>query len=76
MSKMLAPRYGIELKNRDQLEPAQCVVLAVAHGVFVEHGWSGLCKLLAHGQSVVADVKGVLDRGTVPERGLTVAAVA
>ena len=59
--------HGVELKRRERLEPAQCVVLAVAHGAFVENGWDELRKLLAPGQSVVADVKGVLDREKVPD---------
>ena len=58
---------GIALKSREALAPAQCVVLAVAHGEFLEGGWPYIQTLLVSGATVVADVKGVLDRNAVPD---------
>ena len=59
--------YGVDVKNWTELVPAHCVILAVAHRVFVEAGWQQLGALLAEGDSVVVDVKGVLDRTCVPD---------
>ena len=52
--------YSIQLHSRDALAKAQCVVLAVAHDDFTQRGWSGITELLDSGDTVVADIKGVL----------------
>ena len=59
--------HGVSLVEWDVLEPAQCVVLAVAHQAYVDGGWTRIKSLLADGEGVVADVKGVLDRDHIPE---------
>jgi UDP-N-acetyl-D-galactosamine dehydrogenase len=63
--------YGIELKTLTELEPAQCVVLAVAHRSFVEGGWKLVDRLLGGRGGVVADLKGVLAKEETPQ-GVTV----
>ena len=62
--------YGITLTQMDDLRPAQCVVLAVAHESFLRAGWEGLIKLLDPNNPVVADVKSCLPREGVPSNVL------
>lgn len=59
--------FGIVLKEFADLRLAHCVILAVAHALYVEQGWSLVTKLLHHDGRVVMDVKGVLPRVDVPE---------
>jgi UDP-N-acetyl-D-glucosamine/UDP-N-acetyl-D-galactosamine dehydrogenase len=58
--------YGVETRPIETLEPAHCVILAVAHRAYVEGGWGLITGLLQGGAGVVLDVKGVLPRGDVP----------
>jgi UDP-N-acetyl-D-glucosamine/UDP-N-acetyl-D-galactosamine dehydrogenase len=57
--------YGIELTRFDALQPADAVVLAVAHDAY-EAGWPLILPLLRGGKGVVIDVKTRLDRDRVP----------
>lgn len=59
--------YGITLAARDDLQPADAVILAVSHQSFLDEGWPLISSLLVKNQGVVADVKGVLDRATIPD---------
>jgi UDP-N-acetyl-D-glucosamine/UDP-N-acetyl-D-galactosamine dehydrogenase len=58
--------YGLTIKSLDTLEPADAVILAVAHGSYVEGGWPLIQKLLTDGAGLVFDVKMKLDRGSQP----------
>ena len=58
--------YGIHLVSREQLAPAHAVVLAVAHRQYLDEGWPLITSLLDGGRGVVADVKGVLARESIP----------
>ncbi len=58
--------YGLTIKSLDRLEPADAVILAVAHGSYVEGGWELIQKLLSGGAGLVFDVKMKLDRGSKP----------
>lgn len=58
--------YGLELTPAEALEPADAVVLAVAHRSFRTKGWGGITPLLRNGTGFVADVRGVLDREARP----------
>ncbi len=58
--------YGIALRRQSELEPADAVVLAVAHEEYVDGGWPMIVRLLRGGAGVVLDVKGQLDRDTKP----------
>ena len=58
--------YGIDLVPPDRLEPADAVVLAVAHGCFRTGGWGLVSGLLRDEGGWVFDVKHVLDRTAVP----------
>ena len=59
--------HNVDIKSWDELRPAQCVVLAVAHREFLQGGWDRIGGILSEGETVVADVKGVLDRDAVPD---------
>jgi UDP-N-acetyl-D-glucosamine/UDP-N-acetyl-D-galactosamine dehydrogenase len=59
--------YGLVLSGEDSLEPADAVILAVAHRKFVAGGWALIRKILRDGNGVVLDIKGVLDRHERPE---------
>jgi UDP-N-acetyl-D-galactosamine dehydrogenase len=58
--------YGLTITEFGALRPADAVILAVAHGSYVEGGWPLIERLLAGGSGLVFDVKMKLDRGTKP----------
>jgi UDP-N-acetyl-D-glucosamine/UDP-N-acetyl-D-galactosamine dehydrogenase len=58
--------YGLTVTALDALRPADAVILAVAHGTYVEGGWPLIQKLLVGGSGLVFDVKMKLDRNTRP----------
>jgi UDP-N-acetyl-D-glucosamine/UDP-N-acetyl-D-galactosamine dehydrogenase len=58
--------YGLTVTALDALRPADAVILAVAHGSYVEGGWPLIQKLLSGGSGLVFDVKMGLDRNTKP----------
>ncbi len=58
--------YGVKLIDFDSLEPADAVIMAVAHKTYIEAGWPMIQKLLNHGQGLVLDVKMKLERSKLP----------
>jgi UDP-N-acetyl-D-galactosamine dehydrogenase len=58
--------HGIDLLPLDRLAPADAVLLAVAHATFRGEGWSLVSRLLREQGGCVLDIKGILDRATVP----------
>ncbi len=58
--------YGLTLSRLDELEPADCVILAVAHRGYIEGGWPAIQRLLVQGEGLVLDIKNRLDRSAVP----------
>ncbi|MEK7992093.1 MAG: nucleotide sugar dehydrogenase, partial [Thiotrichaceae bacterium] len=52
--------YGLTLCSENQLQKAQCVILAVAHRDYLEKGWVWLQQLLDNERCLVMDIKGVL----------------
>lgn len=56
--------YGLTLMAKDDLSPADAVVLAVAHDDYLRGGWPLISSLLRDGEGLVFDVKSVLDRET------------
>ena len=58
--------YGVRIRAREALRPADAVILAVAHERFVVDGWSGITDLLREARGIVIDVKSVLDRASLP----------
>ncbi|MDR3465408.1 MAG: nucleotide sugar dehydrogenase [Xanthobacteraceae bacterium] len=58
--------YGLELTALEALQPADAVVLAVAHSQYVAGGWPLIERLLEGGKGLVLDVKLRLDPARVP----------
>jgi UDP-N-acetyl-D-galactosamine dehydrogenase len=58
--------YGLTITELDALRPADAIILAVAHGSYVEGGWPLIQKLLIGGSGLFLDIKMKLDRGSKP----------
>ena len=58
--------YKISINSKQNLQKAQCVVLAVPHQEFIQAGWQWLQNLLEHGHGIVIDIKGILPRDNIP----------
>ena len=58
--------YGLTITALDALRPADALILAVAHGSYVEGGWPLIQRLLVDGSGLVFDVKMKLDRDAKP----------
>ena len=59
--------YGVSLTAMETLEPADAVILAVAHQDYIGAGWPLMTRLLKSGKGTVVDVKSKLDRTQKPE---------
>jgi UDP-N-acetyl-D-galactosamine dehydrogenase len=59
--------YGLTLTELHALQPADAIVLAVAHRQYVEGGWPFVQRMLRDGSGLVLDVKMKLDRAAKPE---------
>ena len=59
--------YGITLTPLERLQPADAVILAVAHRDYVREGWPLMQRLLRDRNGVVLDVKSRLDRASKPD---------
>ncbi len=68
-SDLLWEEYQLALTPLDKLQPADAVVLAVAHTSYREGGWD-LIKPLLRAGAFVADVPALLDRKSTP-KGVT-----
>jgi UDP-N-acetyl-D-galactosamine dehydrogenase len=58
--------YDVALTEFDALQPADAVVLAVAHDMYIDGGWPLIQQLLRDGTGIVLDVKTKLDRASKP----------
>ncbi len=58
--------YDVTLTEIQALQPADAVILAVAHDPYVEGGWPLVQRLLRDGSGLVLDVKMKLDRAAKP----------
>jgi UDP-N-acetyl-D-galactosamine dehydrogenase len=59
--------YGLTIIELGRLRPADAVILAVAHGSYIEGSWPLIQKLLIGGSGLVFDVKMKLDRSSKPD---------
>jgi UDP-N-acetyl-D-galactosamine dehydrogenase len=59
-------QYAIELTELDQLEPAEAVIVAVPHEVYLQKGWPLVLSMLKNAQGFVMDIKSRLDRARIP----------
>ena len=62
----VAEEYRMTLMELDALQPADAVILAVAHDRYVEGSWPLIQRLLGEGTGLVLDVKTKLDRASCP----------
>ncbi len=58
--------YRLELVEMELLQPADAVILAVPHAVYLDKGWDWTRNLLKGQSGIVYDVKGRLERETTP----------
>jgi UDP-N-acetyl-D-galactosamine dehydrogenase len=58
--------YGVTLTDFGQLQPADAVILAVAHDHYIAGGWPLIEPLLSGRKGLVLDIKMKLDRSTTP----------
>jgi UDP-N-acetyl-D-galactosamine dehydrogenase len=58
--------YGVTLTDLEALQPADALVLAVAHERYVQGGWPLIRRMLRDGSGLVLDVKSRLDRESKP----------
>jgi UDP-N-acetyl-D-glucosamine/UDP-N-acetyl-D-galactosamine dehydrogenase len=65
-AEAVAQEYGLALTDLDALQPADAVILAVAHDRYIGGGWPLIQRLLRGGTGLVLDVKLRLDRGSQP----------
>lgn len=61
-------QFGIRLTPRQELSPADAVILAVPHKEIREGGWKPIQKLLKAETGIVFDIKSVLDKNRKPEK--------
>ena len=59
--------YGFQLMPMDALQPADAIILAVAHQDYLAGGWPLVARLLKGGVGIVLDVKNKLDRAQKPK---------
>ncbi|CAN5248583.1 nucleotide sugar dehydrogenase [soil metagenome] len=59
--------YGVKLVDVDALQPADAIIIAVAHKSYIDAGWPLIQKLLTGERGLVLDVKMRLDRGSLPD---------
>jgi UDP-N-acetyl-D-glucosamine/UDP-N-acetyl-D-galactosamine dehydrogenase len=64
---LLQEEYQLALTPLDKLQPADAVVLAVAHASYRKAGWALVKPLLKPTGGFVADVPALLDRESIPQ---------
>ena len=67
---LLQEEYRLALTPLEKLQPADAVVLAVAHASYRKDGWNLIKPLLKDAGGFVADVPALLDRESTP-KGVT-----
>lgn len=66
----VSEEHGAALTDFDAIGQVDAVIFAVSHKEFKDGGWGMASKLLRGGAGVVMDVRGFLDRATMPD-GIT-----
>jgi UDP-N-acetyl-D-galactosamine dehydrogenase len=64
--------YGIDIKDITEVHDADCLVLAVAHDTFKQMSWDEIDSLYGefkNNEKVIIDVKSILDRKEIEEKG-------
>ena len=65
-AEAVAHEYDMTLTDLEALQPADAVILAVAHDRYVGGGWPLIQRLLQGGAGLVLDIKMKLDRSSQP----------
>jgi UDP-N-acetyl-D-galactosamine dehydrogenase len=65
-AEAVAHEYDVALTDLEALQPADAVILAVAHDRYIGGGWPLIQQLLEGGTGLVLDVKMKLDRNSQP----------
>jgi UDP-N-acetyl-D-galactosamine dehydrogenase len=65
-AEAVAQEYGLTLTDLEALQPADAVILAVAHDRYAGGGWPLIQRLLQDGCGLVLDIKMKLDRSSQP----------
>ncbi len=63
----VSEEHGAALTPLDGIGEVDAVIVAVSHKEFRDGGWPMVTKLLRGGKGVVMDVRGFLDRATMPD---------
>ncbi len=66
-AEAVAEEYGVHLTPRDDLQPADAVIVAVPHRSFRDGGWPLVTGLLKNGRGLVSDIRACLDRAGKPD---------
>ena len=66
----ISEEHGAALTAFDEIGQVDAVIMAVSHKEFRDGGWPMVTKLLRGGKGIVMDVRGFLDRTTMPD-GIT-----
>ena len=65
--KIVDERGVRQVSDAGALQPADAVIVAVAHRSYINAGWPLIQKLLNGGRGLVLDVKMKLDRASLPD---------
>lgn len=66
--------YGINLVNLNDITDADCLVFAVAHGVFKEMDWEKINSLFGNfenNEKVLIDIKSIFNKKELKEKGIS-----
>ncbi len=66
----ISEEHGAALTGFNDIGEVDAVIMAVSHKEFRDGGWPMVTKLLKGGKGIVMDVRGFLDRTTMPD-GIT-----
>jgi UDP-N-acetyl-D-galactosamine dehydrogenase len=66
----ISEEHGAALTAFDAIGEVDAVIMAVSHKEFRDGGWRMVTRLLRGGKGIVMDVRGFLDRTTMPD-GIT-----
>ncbi len=65
--------YGVKLKNLEEIENADCIIIAVAHNEFKSMNLKNLLNMYKEGpnsRKVLLDVKGIIDISDLKQSGI------
>ncbi|MEK9672143.1 MAG: nucleotide sugar dehydrogenase [Rhodospirillaceae bacterium] len=63
----VAHEFGIDLFAEDAMPAADAVILTVPHKAYLDRGWPLVQSRLKDGAGIVIDIKGRLDRDSLPD---------